>query len=51
MGKGFDCHWMEDILVKFGKTLWKHLDEKAEMLGADSVRNYWTLRDIRHVSF
>ncbi len=35
---------------KWGDVLWKHLDQEVKTLGAESMRKYWTLADMRRLS-
>ncbi|PWY96061.1 hypothetical protein BO94DRAFT_581194 [Aspergillus sclerotioniger CBS 115572] len=43
-----DFQWYEvkDILDKFGTTLWEHLDEEVEELGAEKLRQFWSKEEI-----
>lgn len=33
----------------WGEVLWKHLDQEVETLGAENVRKYWTIEEIRKI--
>ena len=33
----------------WGAVLWKHLDQEVETLGAENVRKYWTIEEIRRI--
>jgi hemerythrin-like domain-containing protein len=40
---------MKEILDGFGKVLWQHLDDEVEQLGAENMRKYWTVEEIRRM--
>lgn len=50
-GQGFEWERMKEIMDMFGDALWRHLDEEVEMLGAENMRWYWTLDEIRYMPF
>ena len=33
----------------WGKVLWQHLDEEVKALGADNMRKYWSLEEMRRM--
>lgn len=33
----------------WGRVLWKHLDQEVETLGAENMRKYWTVEEIRRI--
>ena len=33
----------------WGAVLWKHLDQEVEALGAENVRKYWTIEEVRKI--
>jgi hemerythrin-like domain-containing protein len=35
----------------FGSVLWTHLDEEVKQLQAENMRKYWTLAEMRGLSF
>jgi hemerythrin-like domain-containing protein len=37
------------ILDGFGKVLWQHLDDEVKQLGAENMRKYWTIEEIRRM--
>ncbi|KAJ5180946.1 hypothetical protein N7492_004156 [Penicillium capsulatum] len=37
------------LMEGFGEVLWKHLDEEVRTLGADNMRKYWTLDEMRRL--
>ncbi|KAF2263349.1 hypothetical protein CC78DRAFT_466009 [Lojkania enalia] len=40
---------MKEILDGFGKVLWQHLDDEVKQLGAENMRKYWTLDEMRRL--
>lgn len=40
---------MKEILDSFGKVLWQHLDEEVKELGAENMRKYWTIDEVRRI--
>jgi len=38
---------MRDVMDSFAAVLWTHLDEEVQNLGAENMRKYWTLDDMR----
>ena len=40
---------MKEIMYEFKEVLWKHMDEEVKILGAENMRNYWTVEDIRRM--
>lgn len=40
-----------EILDSFGDVLWEHLDEEVKELGAENMRKYWSLKEIREFQF
>lgn len=40
---------MKDILDTFGTVLWQHLDDEVKQLGAENMRKYWTVEEIRRM--
>jgi len=37
---------LKEVMDSFGEVLWKHLDDEVGMLGAESMRRYWTKEEI-----
>ncbi|KAJ5605289.1 hypothetical protein N7510_010443 [Penicillium lagena] len=37
------------LMEGFGKVLWAHLDEEVQTLGADNMRKYWSLEEMRRL--
>lgn len=42
---------MKKVMDSFGKVLWDHLDDEVRTLGADNMRKYWTLEEMRRLPF
>ena len=40
---------MKQVLDSFGTVLWQHLDEEVEQLGAENMRKYWTVDEMRRM--
>lgn len=40
---------LKEILDSFGKVLWQHLDDEVKELGAENMRKYWTLEEMRRM--
>ena len=40
---------MKEIMDSFGDTLWQHLDDEVEQLGAENMRTYWTIDEMRRM--
>jgi hypothetical protein len=40
---------LKGIMDGFGKVLWQHLDEEVEQLGAENMRKFWTLDEMRRM--
>lgn len=40
---------MKRIMDGFGKVLWTHLDAEVKQLGAENMRKYWTLAEMRQL--
>lgn len=38
---------LKPLMDAFGKVLWEHLDDEVKELGAENMRKYWTLDEIR----
>ncbi|KAH6664378.1 hypothetical protein F5X68DRAFT_237309 [Plectosphaerella plurivora] len=43
----FEMSVMKEKLDSWGEVLWKHLDQEVETLGAENMRRYWTIEEIR----
>lgn len=37
------------VLDSFGKVLWQHLDDEVKQLGAENMRKYWTIEEMRRM--
>jgi hypothetical protein len=40
---------MKTIFDSFGKVLWQHLDDEVKQLGAENMRKYWSLEEMRRM--
>ncbi|KAH7055699.1 hypothetical protein B0J12DRAFT_738411 [Macrophomina phaseolina] len=40
---------LKEILDSFGKVLWQHLDDEVKQLGAENMRKYWTIDEVRRI--
>lgn len=40
---------LKEILDGFGKVLWEHLDDEVKQLGAENMRKYWTVEEMRRM--
>jgi len=38
---------MKRLMDQFGDVLWRHLDDEVKELGAENMRKYWTLEEMR----
>lgn len=38
---------MKELMDGFGTILWQHLDDEVKELGAENMRKYWTLEELR----
>ena len=42
---------MREVMDSFGTVLWIHLDEEVKNLGAENMRKYWSLDEMRRFPF
>ena len=40
---------LKKILDTFGTVLWQHLDDEVRELGAENMRKYWTIDEMRRI--
>ena len=40
---------LKRILDLFGTVLWQHLDDEVKQLGAENMRQYWTLDEMKRM--
>lgn len=40
---------LKEIMDGFGKVLWAHLDDEVRMMGAENMRRYWSLQEMRRM--
>ncbi|QKX64565.1 uncharacterized protein TRUGW13939_11740 [Talaromyces rugulosus] len=38
---------MKGVMDTFGKVLWEHLDDEVRTLGAENMRKYWTIDEMK----
>lgn len=47
--RDFRMQEMKEIMDGFGTVLWEHLNDEVEQLGAENMRKYWTLEEMRNI--
>ena len=45
----FDLRVLKTQMDSWGEILWKHLDQEVKTLGAENMRKYWTLDEMRQM--
>lgn len=40
---------MKAVMDTFGTVLWTHLDDEVRQLGAENMRRYWTIDEIKRI--
>lgn len=40
---------LKEKMDSWGEVLWKHLDQEVETLGAENMRRYWTVEEMRRM--
>lgn len=40
---------LKEKMDSWGEVLWKHLDQEVKTLGAENMRKYWTLEEMRRM--
>ncbi|KIJ51026.1 hypothetical protein M422DRAFT_158684 [Sphaerobolus stellatus SS14] len=48
--KEYDPEAFREVLDSFRDTLFEHLDEEVNDLGAENMRKYWSLQEVRKLS-
>lgn len=38
---------LKTLMDDFGNVLWTHLDEEVQQLGAENMRKYWSLQEMK----
>lgn len=38
---------LKEVMDSFGPVLWEHLDAEVKQLGAENMRKYWSLEEMR----
>ena len=46
-----DLGKVKGIMDGFGEVLWEHLDEEVRELGAENMRRFWTVEEMRGFPF
>ncbi|ROT38457.1 hypothetical protein SODALDRAFT_311190 [Sodiomyces alkalinus F11] len=47
--EGLDMARVRELMDSWGTVLWRHLDQEVETLGAENMRRYWTLEEVRRL--
>lgn len=47
--KDFELRVLKEKMDTWAEVLWKHLDQEVKTLGAENVRQYFTLEEIRKI--
>lgn len=42
---------LKEVMDGFGEVLWKHLDDEVKQLGAENMRKFWTVEEMRRMPF
>ena len=40
---------MKAVMDSFGAVLWEHLDDEVKELGAENMRKYWSVQEMRRM--
>jgi hypothetical protein len=48
-GEELNLEKVKEIMDGFGKELWSHMDEEVAVLGADNMRKFWRVEEIRRI--
>lgn len=46
-----DLRVLKEQMDTWGEVLWKHLEEEVVTLGAENMRKYWTIQEMRRMPF
>jgi hemerythrin-like domain-containing protein len=44
-----DLRTLKMKMDSWGEVLWKHLDQEVQALGAENMRKYWSIEDMRRM--
>ena len=44
-----DLSVLKTKMDSWGEVLWKHLDQEVKTLGAENMRRYWTVEEMRRM--
>jgi hemerythrin-like domain-containing protein len=47
--KELELSVMKTKMDSWGEVLWKHLDQEVKTLGAENMRRYWSLEEMRRM--
>lgn len=47
--KELDLRELKGVMDSFGSVLWSHLDAEVRNLGAENMRKYWTMEEMRRM--
>lgn len=45
----FELAVLKEKMDTWGDVLWKHLDQEVKTLGADNIRRYFTIEEVRKI--
>lgn len=45
----FDLNRLRERMESWGEVLWTHLDQEVKTLGAENMRKYWTVEEMRRM--
>ena len=45
----FEMSGLKERMETWGEVLWTHLDLEVKTLGAENMRKYWTIQDMRNL--
>lgn len=45
----FDLRVLKTKMESWGEVLWTHLDQEVKTLGAENMRKYWTVEEMRRM--
>ncbi|KAI1851379.1 hypothetical protein JX265_000387 [Neoarthrinium moseri] len=48
-GRELELPVLKAVLEPWGEVLWAHLDQEVKTLGAENMRRYWTLAEMREM--
>jgi hypothetical protein len=48
-GRELRLQELKVVMDGFGQVLWQHMDDEVKELGAENMRKYWSLEDMRRM--